>query len=759
MKNTYKCLTVSVIVIFLCTGCKKGDGNTVVEGGESNATINIAEGLLDSDISVTGLGGISLLLPAKMEVLLDTGEPIDGDMIITVDDGTAIENVVLPVGLQSIAYVQISAKINGVNADTYFLPNQNQIEKTASIGPALLLPEKVLEGFDDSFLLYVLVDESGRILQHVKSCAMFGKSVLVLKEDSLTMATWQYVGQGRGDTETPLQISGPGVYSIAKSSIELPVPQDGFELQYSVPGRAERLKIIDEGTAEVLGVWNFNRTALTKIERNGPKVSGPDNQRFWCWIKRQSAGDKIYIRSAFADRPVLRVVFSKDGKENIIEDTPKGPFVTINNVTGAAIVNPYDDCSLQFAASLQLIATSSYGNFAHLKRNVIQPLREKLNSNTANLISPVILEYYRSSKPIGYYSSIRVQDRRCAATIIEPLLEPYQVNSLRKGRYLQVDYNSFDLQREIDATEEDGTLIVPPGEYVEEHIAIYKKIKIKSVDPLDPAIVDSTVLHWAYSLPIDEEWEHNFGSGLVSFTTCGRETVLEGFTFSNIQGRSAVNIFDAAPTIRNCTFYHNIAPKGSGIFIQGNPTYIDLGADIQKPSALIENCIFMDNKSVAYNIGSWNFGGGAIYVTDYANVEIKSNMFTNNHADMAGGAIFSYSGGNVSIIDNSFDNNSAGKRWDFDGEYDYTGDAGAIYWTSIVNPVISGNIFANNILEYSYQILDGRFCEPAGAVLVLFKGDPVDTEDFSDNIFTNNLPTDIQVYTGNYNYCEVGPMK
>jgi predicted outer membrane repeat protein len=116
----------------------------------------------------------------------------------------------------------------------------------------------------------------------------------------------------------------------------------------------------------------------------------------------------------------------------------------------------------------------------------------------------------------------------------------------------------------------------------------------------------------------------DYHRGFIFQSGEGRDAVVEGFRIEDgfeyglpLNGGAGIRCISSAPTIRNCVFYSNSSPRGSGIFLEG------------ASPALVEDCTF-----------DFNLGGGAMYVSGASDgAEIRGCHFENNYGGPYAGAI------------------------------------------------------------------------------------------------------------------------
>ena len=135
-------------------------------------------------------------------------------------------------------------------------------------------------------------------------------------------------------------------------------------------------------------------------------------------------------------------------------------------------------------------------------------------------------------------------------------------------------------------------------------------------------------------------------------------------------GGGAVYIEGRNATISNSTFDNNTALKGGAIFVSIDETNIT-------------GCNFTDNSAFNYNADQGL--GGAVYLQNAQDTEIKESRFVNNVAGVNGGAV--YWGENCSygiIGDSTFNENSANEN------------GGAVFWKSDGGTINNSNFTSNN---------------------------------------------------------------
>jgi hypothetical protein len=182
------------------------------------------------------------------------------------------------------------------------------------------------------------------------------------------------------------------------------------------------------------------------------------------------------------------------------------------------------------------------------------------------------------------------------------------------------------IQEGIETSDHRDTVIVAAGTYYENIHFLAKNITLRSTDPLDPAVVNATIINGrAYSPAVTCQGDEN------------ENCVLSGFTITN--GKSpyggGVLAYHARPTIRHNVIFDNWGDVGGGLAFCDGP---------------IENNTISTNKA----IGGWPAGcGGGLY---QCNGPIQNNVIASNTADQEGGGLSECNG---DIRDNVITGNSA----------------------------------------------------------------------------------------------------
>lgn len=227
------------------------------------------------------------------------------------------------------------------------------------------------------------------------------------------------------------------------------------------------------------------------------------------------------------------------------------------------------------------------------------------------------------------------------------------------------------IQAGIDAAEaNDGDeVVVAPGTYSEAIVINGKAITVRSTNPNDWSVVESTIIDGTGYIP--SGWTTG-----VMFFSVGRDCVLDGFTICNWSGVEDCGLIlggaiysDGSPTIRHCVVRDNVTNDnpmepylavGIGLFSDSGSPKINncvfahniagtscsegygAGLYLSAGSPEINDCLIYGN--IAVGDSSTQCGGGGIYI-DYSNANIinctiADNVSYSNSFDGVGGGIY-----------------------------------------------------------------------------------------------------------------------
>ncbi len=276
------------------------------------------------------------------------------------------------------------------------------------------------------------------------------------------------------------------------------------------------------------------------------------------------------------------------------------------------------------------------------------------------------------------------------------------------------------IQQAIDYADDGDMVVVAPGTYYENLNFKGKDITVRSTDPAQVSVVESTILNGTY------------GAGAVVIIADGetRDARLSGFTISHGKGGipgeqnyygGGVYSYNSSPTISHNIFRDNHLP--------GSDTeYFSVGGGIccLLSDAVVENNYFTENSALE--------GGG---VLAYGGTVVRNNVIDNNTAYYSGGlAIYTFG---VKAYNNTISSNTGDN---------YGGNVG-IWYVDDDSYGIPTEVFNNIIVN---AVSGGG---------VSFNGSVTDTSFFSYNNVWNNGSSDyvdISSLTGIHNNISVDPL-
>ncbi|HUS71839.1 MAG TPA: right-handed parallel beta-helix repeat-containing protein [Sedimentisphaerales bacterium] len=261
-----------------------------------------------------------------------------------------------------------------------------------------------------------------------------------------------------------------------------------------------------------------------------------------------------------------------------------------------------------------------------------------------------------------------MKDKKITICLIAVLM----VNSALAATYYVFEEDGT-IQAAIDACEDFDTVVIAPGTYRGSgNCGINfngKAITVRSTDPTDPQIVNSTIIDCA-----------GIARGFVFNTWEKADSKVAGLTIINgvaMVGGAIYSSNNSSPSITNCVIRNNSAFFGGGIAcING------------KSHPVITNC------QIIANSASMIFGGGGIYL-DGSSPTIKNCIISGNTAP-EGGAIYSHNASNPLITNCTISTNTA------------YNSAGAIYCFNSSNLIISHSILWGNTAPSAPEILVGN---------------------------------------------------
>ncbi|MCS7209227.1 MAG: DUF1565 domain-containing protein [Fimbriimonadales bacterium] len=252
--------------------------------------------------------------------------------------------------------------------------------------------------------------------------------------------------------------------------------------------------------------------------------------------------------------------------------------------------------------------------------------------------------------------------------------------------------NAFgSIQQAINAAPANSEIRVAQGTY-NERLSISRNIELKGGYAGTGPNPDARDIG-QYQTIIDAQ---NTGTAITINHNASDRMLIEGFIVQNGRATPARQFEDAyggglylysgSPVIRYNWFRNNSAlATGNLQGANGGAIFVYEGAPI------IENNIFSFNSATS----SYESSGGAVFIYNSADAQIRNNLFVGNSAsasgrfpDASGGALWIYEGTGADIYNNTFVGNQAVRNNQQQG--------GSAIWAYVVNLDIRNNIFAGH---------------------------------------------------------------
>ncbi|RKZ14988.1 hypothetical protein DRQ53_10170, partial [bacterium] len=189
------------------------------------------------------------------------------------------------------------------------------------------------------------------------------------------------------------------------------------------------------------------------------------------------------------------------------------------------------------------------GKTEHFITDNLMPTIHTLRITVTGDINPLSSSAGVVIDAVGAISDTYIGDNTIRGSIVKwPPLRDASPNPSPSGNTLFVPDHFSTIQTAISSANDGDTIIIGPGLYRENIDYIGKKIKLKSSDPGDNLIVESTVIEALHASPTV-----TFSQGET------QEASLEGITIRNGFGDKAIRISSSSPTIKG-----NIITDSSG---------------------------------------------------------------------------------------------------------------------------------------------------------------------------------------------------
>lgn len=217
------------------------------------------------------------------------------------------------------------------------------------------------------------------------------------------------------------------------------------------------------------------------------------------------------------------------------------------------------------------------------------------------------------------------------------------------------------IQDAIDAAQDGSVIIVEPDTYYENINFKSKAITVRSVNPDDSNIVESTII------------DANGAGSVVTFAgTEGQDSVLQGFTItggtgteisSGVWSGGGIRSPGGSPTICQNIIVGNFAKPGHGGGIYSRGSSLIYKNKIMNNSASIGGGMSLGGAKAYNNIVCCNIAssrGGGLYIS--SSTTIKNNIVYGNSAGTQGGGLHLSSAGGSTVTNNTIVANGSNEK-------------------------------------------------------------------------------------------------
>lgn len=291
------------------------------------------------------------------------------------------------------------------------------------------------------------------------------------------------------------------------------------------------------------------------------------------------------------------------------------------------------------------------------------------------------------------------------------------------------------IQSAIDAAINGSIIIVSPRTYYENiNFNGKSNITLKSTNPLDPAVVESTIINGNQQgacIIIENGAQGIIISGLT--ITGGSERSRDGSTYGG--GVFVTNFSEV--TITDCTISGNTASSyGAGVSViqYSDATITDSNISSNTAfngggvSVILCSDVTITGSTISENTAS-SSGGGVYVHVDYSRVTITDSNISGNTASRDGGGVYVYSSSYVTITDSTISGNEG-----INGGGVYLNSSG--YFSS--GATITGSTISKNTASRD----GGGIWKSASSTITNLNDEPLTTPDAVEaiNEFSNNTP-------------------
>jgi hypothetical protein len=243
--------------------------------------------------------------------------------------------------------------------------------------------------------------------------------------------------------------------------------------------------------------------------------------------------------------------------------------------------------------------------------------------------------YSFDSLGTGYYDFYVSHARHTDTTVIDaavPYYDSSEVNALimvLPPTTINVPDDIASVNDAVDLAVYGDTILIAPGIYRENIQRFNKELRL-----IGRGGRDSTIIEQASS-----------GSPIVNIGGELSLALIEGITFQNSSGASAILVDGTSISIRNCRFYNNhsyyggaITGSTNGVLDISDNIFTENHADYNSGAVGVSEMVLWaaNNRFESNSAGT----GGAVCVSLSANFMLYKNIFYNNSAVLRGSAVY-----------------------------------------------------------------------------------------------------------------------
>lgn len=287
------------------------------------------------------------------------------------------------------------------------------------------------EGAENEFLFSSLTDALVVDPEYIAEGALFtasvgafgivpGTEVAMYKLEQPDPQTWRRIARTavQPNGEISFSINATGRYAIGRSPyVETPAAPDlgttpVYDCVLETEAPMNRVKVIEESTAEVFNAWLFTDIAPGQMPETTDWIAYNGDEP--CMGRLENYGKRFRVRSPYAN------AFSAEyglQEEKLDRAAMTGPYlVDMNgNPAAAPLENPYTQCDRIFAAEVKMLVLSRAGDYTSFKNEVVQPLRTAYDTG-GEITSNVRVSWFKKMEE-GYYAELFVRTEECTSNV------------------------------------------------------------------------------------------------------------------------------------------------------------------------------------------------------------------------------------------------------------------------------------------------------------------------------------------------------